>query len=1059
MSRRPVRSDHFRPLVTQLEGRETPAVGFALSNNALIAFDTSAPALANPAVAITTAGGFINGENFVGIDFRPQNGLLYGLTATPSGGGSAVRLYAISTQTGVATPLAAAQTFTSDAQGTPVLVQGTNFGFDFNPAADRIRVVTDAGVNFRMNPNTGLIVDGNNDGTAPNPANGVNPDGPLTQGGDASRADGSAYTNNNPNAFSTVLYALDSGSNRFFIQNPNTGTLVGGATGQGTVITTDGTTPLDFDGVNGFDYITATTGTAPGQAFAILTVDGSTNLYTIDVGNGAATGIATPLGSFGTTAIQGLAVQPEQPNSLDPGTPLIVLDAETGEIVRLTSSPTGATAATTAVALQNGETLVGLDFRPATGQLYGLGINADNNNGTLYLIDPQGANGTATATAVGTVGGVAFTTNGTTAVDLPDPAEAGYGFDFNPTVDRIRVTTSTGLNFRLDPTNSQPAGVAVDGNNVGAATPAVAGTNPDAGINTGTGTGTTGLDAAAYTNSYAGTSVTTLYGIDTATGSLYVQNNPNGGATQLVGPLGILGTIEAVNGFDIPANVRTTATNAAVPSGFGFAVLTATNDGVTNNLPYRIDLTTGEATVLESFGPTGRRLSGLTAAATPAGAVQFTGLTAVVAAEGGPAATFTLTRSGGSSGQVSVTVTPSPSSTAVAGSDYTFTTPFVVTFADGATTATVTIPIVDDAVPEGVEAVAFSLTGPTNGLVLAAQNTATLTISDNDAPPTGGAAPARLRAVGSGGGQAGDSTVVVYNADNSVRFTLAPFAGFNGPVTVAVGDITGDMVDDVAVGAGAGGGPRLRVFDGATQTTLADFYVYEPQFGGGITVAIGDVNGDDRGDVIIGAGFGGGPRVRVFSGANLAVVLADFYAFDPNFGGGVTVAAGDVAGDGRAEILVGTGVGRSGQVRAFGLDDLRNALVDLPVFEPGFTGGVFVGYGTRGGSPVIIAGAGKGGGPRVSLFDPATGAELATDYVFDKNADGSSNFAGGVRVGFGFGKLLVGAGPGRQGQDRQLDIDLFGTANPPMSQDGTAFGPDFMGGVFVGGSADGRTMS
>src|SRR5690242_21491501 len=76
-----------------------------------------------------------------------------------------------------------------------------------------------------------------------------------------------------------------------------------------------------------------------------------------------------------------------------------------------------------------GQTLVGIDFRPANGRLYALGVDAVTDVGTLYAISPQ----SGIATAIGSFN---------TAGDLPPGT--GYGFDFNPTVDRIRVTTDTG---------------------------------------------------------------------------------------------------------------------------------------------------------------------------------------------------------------------------------------------------------------------------------------------------------------------------------------------------------------------------------------------------------------------------------------------------------------------------------------------------------------------------------------------------------------------------------------------------------------------------------------
>ena len=91
----------------------------------------------------------------------------------------------------------------------------------------------------------------------------------------------------------------------------------------------------------------------------------------------------------------------------------------------------------------------------------------------MYLLDPQ----TGAATVVGTASTVAFVDAAGAPVDLP-AAASGYGFDFNPTVDRIRVTTQSGLNFRINPNNGAP----VDGNLNNTATPP-AGTNTDAPIN------------------------------------------------------------------------------------------------------------------------------------------------------------------------------------------------------------------------------------------------------------------------------------------------------------------------------------------------------------------------------------------------------------------------------------------------------------------------------------------------------------------------------------------------------------------------------------------------
>ncbi|WP_373331274.1 DUF4394 domain-containing protein [Salmonirosea aquatica] len=156
--------------------------------------------------------------------------------------------------------------------------------------------------------------------------------------------------------------------------------------------------------------------------------------------------------------------------------------------------------------LQTGETILGIDFRPATGQLYGVGSTS-----RLYHINLQ--SGAATALSI----------------DPFTPAIEGtmVGFDFNPTVDRIRLVTNTTQDLRLHPETG--ARVAIDGNLNGYPNPMVT--------------------AVAYTNSFAGTTSTQLYDIDPMTDKLYLQNPPNDGGLQEVGPLGL--DITAAGGFDI----------------------------------------------------------------------------------------------------------------------------------------------------------------------------------------------------------------------------------------------------------------------------------------------------------------------------------------------------------------------------------------------------------------------------------------------------------------------------------------------------------------------------
>jgi hypothetical protein len=225
-----------------------------------------------------------------------------------------------------------------------------------------------------------------------------------------------------------------------------------------------------------------------------------------------------------------------------------------------------------------------------------------------------------------------------------------------------------------------------------------------------------------------------------------------------------------------------------------------------------------------------------------------------------------------------------------------------------------------------------------------------------------------------------------------IRSFFAYDPSFTGGVTVAAGDVTGDGVPDIVTGTGPGGGPAVTVFDGRTGALVRNFFAYDPGFRGGVNVALGDVNGDGVDDIAAGNGVGGGPAVVVFDGRTGAQI-SSFFAYDPAFRGGVNVALGDVDGDGRADVVTGPGPGGGPLVATF--DATTGKPFDqFLTMDAGFRGGVWVAAAdTNGdGRAEVVAGAGPGGGPMVSVQDGQTGA--AEDNFFAFNPD----FVGGVYV-------------------------------------------------------------
>lgn len=442
------------------------------SDNKLIYANAKNPVDVLAEFAIT---GLQTGENILGIDFRPATGQLYAV-------GSSSRLYIINPQNGVAkavgtTPFSPA-------------INGTAAGFDFNPTVDRIRLVTSAGQNLRLHPETGAVAvqDGAINGVANAKIGSV------------------AYTQNRAGAATTVLYDIDVVNDKLHKQDPpNNGTLV-----------EVGSLGYDVDEVGGFDI-----NPSGSVALAAMSKNGKSALFLIDV----TTGKASKINDL-SRQIVGLAI-PTEPVAYGVSTSneLLIFNPSLSTPVMVAKEIRG---------IQTGESIVGIDMRPLNGQLFALG-----STGRLYSLNASSGD----ATLVGT-GPMSVTLAGT-----------HFGFDFNPTVDRIRIVSNTGQNLRVNPAD---ATVTTD--------------LPITLL-------TAGISGAAYTNNFSGATSTILYDIDATGDRLYRQEPPNNGVLVDVGPLGV--NVEASNGFDIGST-----------SGIAYGIFTV---GTVQRI-YSVNLATGAAT-------------------------------------------------------------------------------------------------------------------------------------------------------------------------------------------------------------------------------------------------------------------------------------------------------------------------------------------------------------------------------------------------------------------------------------------------------------------------------
>lgn len=239
------------------------------------------------------------------------------------------------------------------------------------------------------------------------------------------------------------------------------------------------------------------------------------------------------------------------------------------------------------------------------------------------------------------------------------------------------------------------------------------------------------------------------------------------------------------------------------------------------------------------------------------------------------------------------------------------------------------------------------------------------------------------------------------------RLNNNPYPGFTGDIRVALADINGDGTKDIITGPGPGGGPNIVVRSGVDPSVvLRNFNAYDPNYFGGVFVAAGDINGDGVPDIITGPSMNSS-NVRVFNGADVSgnpfpAPIASVNPFG-NFPGGVSVASGDINSDGRADIIIGSGPGAAHVVVFSGAtvqaDPSFNSLIagNLRSFFPygGFPGGVFVASGDVNGDGTDDVITGAGPGGGPHVLVFTNASPVPIASFFAYNV----NFGGGVRVG------------------------------------------------------------
>ena len=505
----------------------------------LVKFNREAPGTVRSIGTIVVG----NGEQVVGLDFRPAGGNLHAIT-------SAGRSLIIDPGTALATAI-------QPIMGAGTELTGDRFGVDFNPAANALRIIGDDGLNLRV-PTAALV--------SPAPASPVDTlvDGRM---GVLQGVTAAAYTF--PLAApaaptpATTLFVIDTESDQLFTQDANVGRL-----------TSVGALGVDASAANGYDIVQV--GSA-NEHYALLTVGATTSLYSLNT----ATGAATALGALPADTYRGLIVETVE---AQPNQRVVSALAESGTdyavVSRLLDTATGTLTDDGEFPIANlpaGESLIGMDVR-TTPMEPGVPVQAYavSLSGRIYSLQEVEVGGQLVSLSAVQVAMLSFP-------PAPAPqalAGTSFGVDFNPRADLLRIVSNTGQNLRV---NLQAGRVIADA-------PRAAGF---AFVD-----GTTRLVAPApqiVATAYRAAPAmgTFQFALDARDSSLYRVAVPNDGALVRVGPLGVTLDPTAEHSLDISGTADANVLAALRVAGQGRSTL------------YSVNLDTGAATSLGVIGRAG----------------------------------------------------------------------------------------------------------------------------------------------------------------------------------------------------------------------------------------------------------------------------------------------------------------------------------------------------------------------------------------------------------------------------------------------------------------------
>jgi len=283
----------------------------------------------------------------------------------------------------------------------------------------------------------------------------------------------------------------------------------------------------------------------------------------------------------------------------------------------------------------------------------------------------------------------------------------------------------------------------------------------------------------------------------------------------------------------------------------------------------------------------------------------------------------------------------------------------------------------------------------------------------------------------------GSTSISVYRQSGGAPFrTLDAFGSeVTGPLGIAAGNLIGDARAEIVAAAPTYSGVEVKVFDPAAGTPGTVLYPYGNAAAASVSVALGDVNGDGRRDIVLAAETPAGTEVKAVDTDGRQV--ADFYVLDSSIGPGASIAAGDLDGDGKAEIVLGGGPTSAPWPPDANGPDQRVAVYEADGTEvhafdayPGlFQGGVRVGLAdVRGdGRPELVTAPGPGTAPEIEIWSQQwvngvdRGTRLGHFLAYDSAFRGGVSLATGDVNGDRHAEIVTGTGAGQPAEVRVFD--------------------------------------